>query len=155
MTARIDRTARQVIVANILERYFGPGVDADSPAADIVEALFPPPPPGKEGGVTMPRRIQRQRTKGWRMPEGAVYVGRPSRWGNIWKVGQRTFADRPLFVETFTPETVEAKWRAHVMSMDRPYVRAWLAPLCGKDLACWCPLDQPCHADVLLELANR
>jgi hypothetical protein len=28
-------------------------------------------------------------------------------------------------------------------------------PLRGRDLACWCPLDQPCHADVLLELANR
>ena len=31
----------------------------------------------------------------------------------------------------------------------------YLAPLRGKNLACWCPLDQPCHADVLLELANE
>lgn len=30
-----------------------------------------------------------------------------------------------------------------------------LAELAGRNLACWCPLDQPCHADVLLELANR
>lgn len=30
----------------------------------------------------MPERIQRKRTKGWRMPEGARYVGRGSRWGN-------------------------------------------------------------------------
>jgi hypothetical protein len=29
-----------------------------------------------------------------------------------------------------------------------------LPSLRGKNLACWCPLDQPCHADVLLELAN-
>lgn len=29
-----------------------------------------------------------------------------------------------------------------------------LDELRGKNLACWCPLDQPCHADVLLELAN-
>jgi hypothetical protein len=36
-----------------------------------------------------------------------------------------------------------------------PEVRPDLAPLRGRDLACWCPLDQPCHADVLLELANR
>lgn len=28
------------------------------------------------------------------------------------------------------------------------------AELAGRDLACWCPLDQPCHADVLLEIAN-
>lgn len=30
-----------------------------------------------------------------------------------------------------------------------------LEPLRGKHLACWCPLDQPCHADVLLEFANQ
>lgn len=34
----------------------------------------------------MPKRIQRQRKKGWRMPEGAVYVGRPSKWGNPFKI---------------------------------------------------------------------
>lgn len=32
--------------------------------------------------IHMPQRIQRQRVKGWRMPEGCVYVGRPTRWGN-------------------------------------------------------------------------
>lgn len=44
-----------------------------------------------------------------------------------------------------------------------PRATAGLAPshaeiksaLRGKNLACWCPLDQPCHADVLLEIANR
>ncbi|WP_342394587.1 DUF4326 domain-containing protein [Prescottella agglutinans] len=36
----------------------------------------------------MPQRIQRRRTRGWRMPEGAVYVGRPSGWGNPFKVGE-------------------------------------------------------------------
>jgi hypothetical protein len=34
----------------------------------------------------MPKRIQRRRTKGWRMPEGAIYVGRPTRWGNPYRV---------------------------------------------------------------------
>ena len=33
-----------------------------------------------------PQRIQRRRDKGWRMPEGAVYVGRPSPWGNPWPI---------------------------------------------------------------------
>jgi hypothetical protein len=42
-----------------------------------------------EGSTGAPLRIQRKRTKGWRMPEGAVYVGRPSRWGNPFKVGDR------------------------------------------------------------------
>ena len=37
---------------------------------------------------------------------------------------------------------------------DEDAVEAWLLPLAGRDLACWCPLDQPCHADVLLEIAN-
>lgn len=31
-----------------------------------------------------PTRIQRKRTKGWKMPEGAIYVGRPTQWGNPW-----------------------------------------------------------------------
>jgi hypothetical protein len=100
------------------------------------------------------KRIQRKRTKGWRMPEGAIYVGRPSRWGNIWYVGQRTFADPPEFVETFTRATVTDKFRRHVESFARMPLEAFLSPLRGHDLACWCPLDQPCHADVLLELAN-
>lgn len=29
-----------------------------------------------------------------------------------------------------------------------------IAELRGKDLACFCPLDKPCHADVLIEIAN-
>jgi hypothetical protein len=99
----------------------------------------------------MPERIQRQRTKGWRMPEGAVYVGRPSLWGNRWMVT----AGAPL--REAAPVLVEAYWEAIWRSLRVEGVgalRSWLAPLRGHDLACWCPLDQPCHADVLLELAN-
>lgn len=36
----------------------------------------------------MPQRSQRRRVKGWRMPEGAVYVGRGSKWGNPFRVYQ-------------------------------------------------------------------
>jgi hypothetical protein len=96
------------------------------------------------------RRIQRFRTKGWRMPEGAVYVGRPSRWGNRYRtgdfdLGMGRLMDAPAVVECY---------RAEVMGWNHDYRLRWIAPLRGKDLACWCPLDQPCHADVLLELAN-
>ena len=35
----------------------------------------------------MPKRIQRKRTKGWRMPADAIYVGRPTKWGNPDKIG--------------------------------------------------------------------
>lgn len=111
-----------------------------------------------------PRRIQRQRTKGWRMPENTVYVGRPSRFGN------------PFVLQEWFAEACEAgitdEGRRRLAVRD---YRDWLLgednPLCafvdhdppsaddisvlrGKNLACWCPLDQPCHADVLLEIAN-
>ena len=97
-----------------------------------------------------PKRIQRKRTKGWRMPEGAVYVGRPSRWGNRWRV------DEPLGrALLWDPATVVELFRIDARYAPKAAVEAWVAPLRGHDLACWCPLDQPCHADVLLELANR
>ena len=138
----------------------------------------------------MPCRIQRQRAKGWRMPPGAVYVGRPSIYGNPWHVGQRgeiacrtdeiiavpTTVDlgaygkspglafymkgkstRGIPIRSFggplTIEQVLSKYRGHIL--ETVGLRRIRANLCGKDLVCWCPLDQPCHADVLIELANR
>lgn len=77
-------------------------------------------------------RIQRRRRRGWRAPRGAIYVGRPTRWGN--------------------PYETAREYREHVLpglsSED-------LEPLRGKTLMCWCPLDANCHADALLEAANR
>jgi hypothetical protein len=86
-----------------------------------------------------PRRIQRSRAKGWRMPQGAVYVGRPSKWGNPWTRSYSAPIDPCI---RFACETVPL-WPA-----------GWEAELRGKDLVCWCALDAPCHADLLLELAN-
>lgn len=93
----------------------------------------------------VPERIQRNRTKGWRMPEDAVYVGRPTKWGNPW-----------------TPDmcgSAKEAVRGYALLLKHdPYgdglAESARAELAGKDLACWCPLDQPCHADVLLEIAN-
>ena len=115
-----------------------------------------------------PQRIQRQRTKGWRMPEGAVYVGRPTKWGNPWQVGgdaQIVMRDTPkgetqrLSLVRMWPETVVALYRiyithASIYDIGLDAKRLDLSELRGKDLACWCPLSSPCHADVLLELAN-
>lgn len=42
----------------------------------------------------MPKRIQRQRTKGWRMPAGCVYVGRPTKWGNPFAHDDAAYAVR-------------------------------------------------------------
>ena len=87
-----------------------------------------------------PHRIQRRRTRGWRMPAGAVCVGRPSRWGNPFKIG----------VHVVTPAEAVARYDAWLMGLPFAERRALLAPLVGQDLVCWCPLDQPCHADTLL-----
>ena len=77
-------------------------------------------------------------------PKDAVYVGRPSKWGNPFKIGLHG-----------TREQVITKYREHILKCihDNPSVFD-LSELRGKDLACWCH-PQPCHADVLLELANK
>lgn len=90
----------------------------------------------------MPKRVQRRRTRGWRMPENAVYVGRPTRWGNPFKVSVYGLEESLRFFGKY----LEARLRVEP---------DFLEPLRGKDLACWCPLDRPCHADILLELANK
>jgi len=94
-----------------------------------------------------PKRIQRKRVKGWRMPPGAVYVGRPSRWGNPIPIEPTGHFDERRRAEYVTTITVQ----------QRAEIRRALK---GRDLVCWCPLVDkdgnhvPCHADVLLEIAN-
>lgn len=85
----------------------------------------------------MPERIQLRRTKGWRMPANTVKVDRSTRWGNPWTAANSGGVDPVL---RFARETAPL--------MD-------LAPLRGKNLACWCPIGATCHADVLLSLANE
>ena len=84
-----------------------------------------------------PQRIQLKRTKGWRMPPNTVKVDRATRWGNPYRGVDA--------VEQFD-------FYARELVKDRP---GWLAHLRGKNLACWCKPGEPCHADVLLELANE
>ncbi|HEY5037095.1 MAG TPA: DUF4326 domain-containing protein [Chthoniobacterales bacterium] len=94
-----------------------------------------------------PHRIVRQRAKNWRMPENTIYVGRPSVWGNPYLVGSKMLGGKAL-----TAAKAVALYRQHVDEVfDRQTIRARLG---GKNLACWCALHQPCHADVLLDLAN-
>jgi hypothetical protein len=96
-----------------------------------------------------PRRIQLSRAKGWRKPEGAVVVSRPSRWGN------------PVTLDSVGGDRAEAvrRYRAWLdhrlpLSQEPPTIDEILTELSGRDLACWCPVDRACHGDVLLELAN-
>ena len=109
-------------------------------------------------------RIQRQRTKGWRMPEGAIYVGRPTIYGNPYNVTATNSAGYAV-----------ARYRRDMEYGMRHWLPTWRASFFGRlrghDLACFCGLCEahrdglplgvvcpdcpPCHADVLLELANR
>ena len=93
-----------------------------------------------------PRRIQLRRTSGWRKPADAVVVSRPSRWGNPHPFREATPQERARVVELYRHDLEAGR-----LSFTEDDVRRELA---GFDLACWCPLDGPCHADVLLEVAN-
>jgi hypothetical protein len=151
-----------------------------------------------------PKRIQRRRVAGWRMPAGAVYVGRPSKWGNPfgyrdytglarvpaalgegeWEYEGRISGDgarhdyhhpdgrvsvchvrymtRGECVETFermltgnlTP-SMRASAPGGKFVRNQMTVDDIVRELAGRDLACWCPLGEPCHADVLLRIANE
>lgn len=152
--------------------------------------------------IEAPKRIQIRRTKGFRMPEGAIRVARPGKWGNPFRYGDYTglkrvpaaieegaaweyegrisadgashayhhpggrithctvyYMDYPELVETFrrlltgdlSPSMRSSGLSAKTLGFTVDDVRRELA---GKDLGCWCPLDRPCHADVLLAVAN-
>lgn len=120
-----------------------------------------------------PVRVQLRRTKGWRMPENTISVARPGRWGNPFAthmVGSASLAVelfRDWMTWGFNPgkldhlsdtdfhivHTSKERWTKRLgYGLER--IGAAQIELAGKNLACWCALDQPCHADVLLELAN-
>lgn len=120
----------------------------------------------------VPIRIQLSRKKGWRMPENTVHVGRPTRWGNPYDV-RRYGLDLSL---AMFRNTAQGIWdcklipaNAHQLSwiewmyedhqkwckrIGQHPIEAMWQDLTGKNLACWCALDKPCHADILIELAN-
>jgi len=102
-----------------------------------------------------PKRVQLSRKKGWRMPSNTVSVARPHKWGNPHRIGDG-------FHECRTASDAVEKFRlgfediAQYGFSDSPIGRMArdIEQLRGRNLACWCKLDQPCHADVLLDLAN-
>jgi hypothetical protein len=104
----------------------------------------------------MPVRIQLSRRKGWRMPPGTVKVDRSTRWGNPFRVGGTVQVEPggPIACCFSAAEAVEA-FRGF---LDHPLGAQFRADvvseLNGKNLGCWCVLNTPCHADVLLEIAN-
>jgi hypothetical protein len=155
----------------------------------------------------VPERVQLSRRKGYRKPDGAIVVARPTRWGNpfayrdqigglvhygpahekrfgrAWDHEGRISVDgmrhdmwfssddvvethvrwatRAELVELYRLTISEPTWgmrmalgrgqAGHFLKVTVDDIRTELA---GHDLACWCPLDQPCHADILLAIAN-
>jgi len=127
-----------------------------------------------------PVRIQRKRTKGYNMQEhsksinglDAVYVGRPGKYGNPYKVVKKS----PRLVQIYCTAHHSqncifptASVACHVSNANyqltrlysewcEGFTKEWVEKmkkdLAGKNLACFCRLDQPCHAEILLELAN-
>jgi len=107
----------------------------------------------------MPERIQLSRKKGWRMPPNTVKVTRPSKWGNPVRLqiedGLPGADEERRESVRFYQEWLFRRTRQPSFFGEPPRITEVIAELRGKNLACWCRLDQPCHADVLLELANR
>lgn len=109
---------------------------------------------------TKPQRIQRKRVKGFDMQAEsikanglpAVSVTRPGRYGNPYKVGDWNTDIREVV-------TLEKCLEYFEYYLHRKYpgnlLAEFLSPLRGKNLACFCPLDLPCHTDILLRLANK
>ena len=93
--------------------------------------------------LNKPIRVQRKRVKGWKMPSNTVYVGRPSIWGNPFKFYEDVHISRLNAITDYK--------KMILFKVGQNMIKEYLK---GKNLACWCPLDQPCHVDVLLEVAN-
>jgi hypothetical protein len=121
-----------------------------------------------------PVRIQRKRTKGWKMPENTVAVTRPTFFGNPFFIGgwhnigpgrrgafDAGYSRISCYHEKDAgPGYEDCGDNAKAVELYKRYLELYplaedkKAQLCGKNLACWCPLDQPCHADILLQLVN-
>ncbi|HEX3800219.1 MAG TPA: DUF4326 domain-containing protein [Verrucomicrobiae bacterium] len=108
---------------------------------------------------TTPSRIQLRRTKGWRMPPNTVKVDRTTPWGNPHRVVPADPLAGPLttMMDAWhmctTPEAAVNRFRIQIEHDPEFRVRI-RRELRGKNLACWCKPGAPCHADVLLKIAN-
>lgn len=114
------------------------------------------------------KRIQRKRAPGWRKPASAIDCTRPGPWGNPYTVREVLKPVHSFIVvdklgvvrcHAFLNRNDAARIAVGLFKHDlRIKLLCWpeyLEPLRGKDLLCWCREDDPCHADVLLELANQ
>ena len=99
-----------------------------------------------------PFRVVLSREAGWRIPPNTVVVSRPSKWGNPYKVG--IDGDQAHCVYLFYQRYYGRTASGEMEDIKDAYKASARRELAGKNLACWCKLDEPCHADVLLDMAN-
>jgi len=95
--------------------------------------------------MSEPQRIQLRRTRGWRKPDNTVVVTRPGKWGNPFKIAAKQPAE--VCVEKYE------RW-LHSDPTGIALAAEARRELKGKNLACWCALGDPCHAEILLKVAN-
>lgn len=128
--------------------------------------------------MNKPIRVQRKRVKGWKMPSNTVSVTRPGKFGNPFKVGngnmymynshikhwelfrggEQTTKDAVEMFKNCLIKAITGNEQDISVSVYRHFadMKHFLPQLKGKNLACFCSLDQPdCHADVLIELSNK
>jgi len=97
----------------------------------------------------MPKVFNKRTDK---IPRGAVYVGRPSKWGNPFTIGAQ--APYPYLKGQLITRELSLSLFRDYLKVHPELVSTAKIELRGKDLVCWCaPL--PCHADIWLELANK
>ena len=99
--------------------------------------------------MSHPNRIRRSRESGWRKPSGAVIATRPGPFGNPFRdrTPAENVADFRSWLLGETHKSLLAERRREILRK-LPHLR-------GKQVACFCGLDDPCHVDILCELANR
>jgi len=111
-----------------------------------------------------PVRVQRSRKAGSKLPPNTVCVtrGPGMKFGNPFtlkaahEVGYKSYTAQHAVNDFFDwVRGDDRQWSGPTSDAARALLNKHLHELRGKNLACFCPLDQPCHADVLLELANR
>lgn len=97
-------------------------------------------------------------TKGWKMPENTLYVGRPTKWGNPHKVGvsltKEPNGSKFDYRKMSATDAVNAYRETIIWHIANNPEKYNIEKLRGKNLACWCKEGEPCHADILLKIAN-
>jgi len=88
------------------------------------------------------------------MPPNTVYVGRPTKWGNPFDYRKCSRKKAVQYYQRAIKRPIGI-----YLAMWRHEIKTTLHELKGKNLACWCPILKdglyvPCHADVLISLAN-